>query len=156
MSWGYICKLVAKIPQDKWEAWQQLTPSKFALPADWPSAELVSYFKPQTPADDTFKACLGYDSWEPAPSIEQGETVEVKLVTVLDRSLLHVAGVLPALLRGAHEVGGQGSLLICSDGSAEEAGWQCTVAGGDRLESTPLSTDEMWRHIDELSAELGV
>jgi hypothetical protein len=155
MSWGYICKLVAQIPNDQWEAWLKLTPSKFELPEDWPSADLVSYFKLQTSADDTFKECLSYDAWEMPPTIEHGATVDIKVVTVLDRSLLYMAGVLPALLRGACEVGGQGSLLICSDGSAEEAGWNCAVVG-ERFESTPLSTDEMWKHIDELSGELGI
>jgi hypothetical protein len=158
MSWGYVIELELSLPEPAWDAWRALTLRAFPLPAAWPSEAMASYFAPAAAGDATLGDALDAGDWQGEPTIERdGGVVTVKLLATLDRSLLEVAGTAPALLCGAVQLGGSGTLLICSDGSALEPGWRIAVDDDNvTLVTEALDEDEMSEELERLSEDLGV
>jgi hypothetical protein len=156
MSWGYIVRFELKIPTKKLTDWKALSQGEHPLSAGWPSKALASYFERQTDGE-TLGDALAYPAWGAEPTVEKkGDETIVKLTAIVDRSLLYLGGVAPALLLGAAQVGGGGTVEIINDGTTPfegEDGWRLAVAG-DKLATTVLAPDEAQTMRDELEAQL--
>jgi hypothetical protein len=156
MSWGYVVQFEIRVPTKKLAAWKALSQAEHALPARWPSKALASYFERQTD-DDTLGASLKYATWDAKPTLDkEGDETVIRLTSILDRSLLYMGAVAPALLLGAAQVGGGGWAMIVNDGTTPftgEDGWRLTVEKGE-LVTKPLTAGEATRFNEELVEEL--
>jgi len=149
MSSGYVVSLQLKVPQARWEEFLAFVPNDFVVDGPWPDEGVEPFFEILAEGDDTFEQILAHESWEKKPSIkDKADPVSVSIKSGLATDSLFLAGTAPRLLLGALRLKGSGTLVIHSDGTAEDPGWLCEVNHG-KLVTRPLSRDEMWNLVAE-------
>jgi hypothetical protein len=130
------------------------------LPKGWSGLrdpELEAAFGRRLTTTETFTKCLGwYRSTPSLPSIQREDTVgdrtSLRVLTMLEKSLLDHAFPLATLFHAVRDAGGEGAFRLVNDGTSDgETGIELTLADG-AIAKRQLEDD--WDLIGQLGMEL--
>ena len=144
MSWGYFVDLRLTLPSDDWTALARRAPRDCPVPASWPARSAfakafrseywqgldVPFQKIAFAKAPLWKLLRGDALRSVRPT--EDERVDVRLLVLLDKSLLDGAAVIAALFFGAaQQARATGRLAVVNDGTGPgEDGWCFTLARG--------------------------
>ena len=157
MSWGYLANLAFELSSSAWKKAASVRLPERA----WPTSAIAEYFAPRAWAGDTLGALLERP-WQEGQAAGLGVTrterdgrVKVRLFVVVDRSgdRIYEIGCLPRVLDVVAKAGGEGTLEVVSDGSAEEPGWSWSIADG-AVRAQKLSEAKALARLEVLAKEL--
>lgn len=161
MSWGYFVELDVSLPTSALAGVRKKKPSDIALARGWSGLRdegLEAAFGRRLTTNDTFaKTLRWFDGGRPAlPSVQReeaaGERTRLRVLTLLDKSLLDHAFPLVALLHEVRDAGGDGTLRLVNDGtSGGETGVELTITG---REIVSRRLDDDWELAGRLGGEL--
>lgn len=167
MSWGCFVSFSLELTADQWKELAKQTPASVGEASDWakwPSPDMIWYFTPQEYNEVPFAKVLSKDVWADDEIESAGLSlkkskgqVAIEVFAVVDRAAdqIHEVGCLARALVAAHRLGGKGSLIIASDGTAPENGWRCTVVK-EALLTKALKSKEAEALRKEFSAKIGL
>jgi hypothetical protein len=160
MSWGYFVELNLTLPAATLAALKKKKPADVALPVGWSGlrdAGLETAFGRRLTTRETFARTLKwFDATPSLPALQReeavGESTSLRVLTMLEKSVLDHAFPLAALFHAARETGGTGTLRFLHDGTSNgEAGVELTLANG---EIVARRLDEEWERVGQLGEEL--
>lgn len=154
MSWGYFIELDLRVPAAARAALHARRPVDVRLPVAWSGLRdrrLEAVLGRCSSKDQTFAQTLSWYRREGSRLREEasGERATLRVLTLLEKSILDEGHPLVALLFAAREHAGEGTLRLVNDGTAGgEAGVELTLANGT-ITSHPIED------ADELAQRLG-
>ena len=160
MSWGYFAELVLSLPIASLKALKKQMPADVVLPPGWAGLRdpgLEAAFGRRLTTAETFEETLAWFASAPSlPAVRSEHVVEgrasLRVLTMLEKSLLDHAFPLAALFHAARDRGGEGSFRLVNDGtSGGESGVELTLADGT---ITARRLDDDWELLGRLGAEL--
>jgi hypothetical protein len=168
MSWGVFVSFSLELTDGQWEKLAAQTANEAGAGVDWsswPTSDLTWHFTSKKSGDAPVASLLTPAAWEDDEFEDVGlimkesdGVVRFTLFAFLDRAAagIHDVGCLARALVGAHRLGGSGSLVISSDGSAPaNVGWRCSAASG-ALVTTALDHDETKTLREQACLRLGI
>jgi hypothetical protein len=160
MSWGYFAELEVTLPTDALAKLRKKKPSDVALAKGWSGLideNLEAAFGRRLTTRETFEKTLGwYQTGGSLPSIRREETngdqATLRVLTMLEKSLLDHAFPLAAMFHAVRDAGGAGTFRLVNDGTAPgEAGAELTLVDGT---ITKRRLDLDWDLTGRFGAEL--
>lgn len=157
MSWGYFAELDLRLPSTALATLKKARPADVPLPAGWSGLNdrgLEGAFGRRTVKNESFADTLGWYRREGSRHREQasGDHTALRVLTMLEKSILDEAFPLVTLFFAAREHGGEGTLRLVNDGtSGGEFGVELTLANG-AITSRPIEDD--WDLVGRLGEEL--
>jgi hypothetical protein len=156
MSWGYFADLRLTLATRAWKELLALKPHEVALVEGWSGLkdrELErSFARPISRGAETLASVLKLRAYRPPAALQaietKGEQTRVRLLTLLDKSLLDLAQPLAASLTAAQAVGARGTLTLVNDGTySGEDGVELVL---DEQGITSGLIEDCWPLVDEL------
>ena len=124
MSWAFLADLRIEIPTAAWERVRAMKPAEVTLAPGWSGLKdkgLEADFARPVTRGETFAETLAWDGYTTRDALQrveiEGTTTKVRVVAVLDKSLLDYAHPLAALFEAARAERGSGSFRLVNDGT---------------------------------------